>query len=148
MFKQAIDRKPVVGRVRDPEATRERILECAFDEMYEKGYAGASLDQILSDSGVTKGALYHHFGSKADLAVAVIDEIIRPRFLQLWVDPVKGSDDPIATLIETTRANFSEVDSRFVEWGCPLNNLSQELANSDEKFRTHLNGVFEAGRRP
>lgn len=146
MFTQALDRKAATGRVRDPEATRERILECAFDEMYRKGYAGASLDRILADSGVTKGALYHHFQNKAALAVAVIDEVIRPRFLELWVDPVRSQDDPIDALIRNTRLQLAEVDECFVECGCPLNNLSQELSNADELFRTHLNRVFEQAR--
>ena len=131
----------------DPEATRERILERAFSEMYEKGYAGASLDQILAASGVTKGALYHHFGSKADLAIAVVDEVILPLFLEIWIDPVRGSDDPLRVLIDATRSNFSKVDDCFVRCGCPVNNLSQELSNEDERFRIHLNAVFEEARR-
>lgn len=139
-------RPTVAGRVRDPEATRERILECAFDEMYREGYGGASLDQILADSGVTKGALYYHFGSKAELAVAVIEEVIRPGFLALWIEPVMGTDRPIEALITTVRSNLAEVDDCFIECGCPLNNLSQELSASDERFRKHLNGVFDDAR--
>lgn len=147
MFTHPHPPKPVTGRVRDPEATRERILECAFDEMYREGYGGASLDQILADSGVTKGALYHHFGSKAELAVAVIEEVIRPRFLALWIDPVTGADDPVTALVATIRANLADVDDCFIQCGCPLNNLSQELSASDELFRKHLNGVFDQARR-
>ena len=146
MFTQETKPKPSIGRVRDPEATRERILECAFTEMYEHGYAGASLDRILADSGVTKGALYHHFGSKAELAIAVIEEVIRPRFLELWIAPARDTDDPLRAFIDATRSNFGHVDDCFVRCGCPLNNLSQELSNEDELFRTHLNGVFETAR--
>jgi len=131
-------------RTRDPEATRERILMHAFEEIYAKGYAGASLDQILSESGVTKGALYHHFASKADLAVAIIDEIIRPVLLHQWVEPVLGQDDPVTALIETAKQNFAGHDEDFVVNGCPLNNLTQELANTDELFRTHLVATFNA----
>ena len=74
----------------------------AFDEIYEKGYAGASLDEILADSGVTKGALYHHFGSKAELGVAIIDEVILPFALRQWVEPLRGTDDPITALTGAT----------------------------------------------
>ena len=147
MFTQTPLPKPVSGRVRDPEGTRERILECAFDEMYREGYGGASLDDILADSGVTKGALYHHFGSKAELAVAVIEEVIRPRFLALWIDPVVGTQDPVSALVDTLRTNLADVDDCFIQCGCPLNNLSQELSATDELFRKHLNGVFDQARR-
>lgn len=133
-------------RKRDPEATRERLLQCAFDEIYEQGYAGASLDRILADSGVTKGALYHHFGSKSDLAHAVIDEIIRPFVLERWVEPLLGTDDPVGTLIghfETTACAFTD---REMACGCPLNNLIQELAATDEPLRARLAGVIDAWR--
>ena len=55
----------VLGRTRDPEGTRAILVESAFREIHAHGYAGASLDRILANSGVTKGALYHHFKSKA-----------------------------------------------------------------------------------
>ncbi|MCH7890745.1 MAG: helix-turn-helix transcriptional regulator [Gemmatimonadetes bacterium] len=67
-----------LGRKRDPEGTRALLVENAFREIHAHGYAGASLDRILASSGVTKGALYHHFKSKADLLHAVIDDAIRP----------------------------------------------------------------------
>jgi AcrR family transcriptional regulator len=133
-------------RKRDPEATRERLLQCAFDEIYEQGYAGASLDRILANSGVTKGALYHHFGSKSDLAHAVIDEIIRPFVVERWVEPLRGVDDPVRALIqhfEDTACGFTE---REMACGCPLANLIQELAATDEALRARLAGVIDTWR--
>lgn len=134
------------GRTRDPEATRECLLHCAFAEIYEHGYAGASLDRILAHSGVTKGALYHHFGSKADLVNAVIDEVIRPFVVERWVDPIRSSDDPITALREHALAVMSEFTDEEIAAGCPLNNLAQELANADEDFRRHISRVFDEWR--
>ena len=133
-------------RTRDPEATRENLLCCAFQEIYEHGYAGASLDRILANSGVTKGALYHHFGSKADLAHAVIDEVIRPFVLERWVEPLREADDPITTVIETCATLMSGMTDKEMACGCPLNNLAQELTNSDEEFREHIVAVFDEWR--
>jgi hypothetical protein len=76
----------------------------------------------------------------------VIDEVIRPILLGQWVAPIQASDDPVGALIETFAANLADPDPRFIECGCPLNNLSQELSNADELFRTHLEGVFDAWR--
>jgi AcrR family transcriptional regulator len=61
-------------RARDPERTRQHLLQAAFQEIYRSGYQSADLDAILGRAGVTKGALYHHFDSKESLAFAIIDE--------------------------------------------------------------------------
>ena len=55
-----------------PAETRRRILEAAFAEMWRVGFRAASLEAILLEAGVTKGALYHHFRSK-DAAAIVCD---------------------------------------------------------------------------
>ncbi|MFD4368344.1 ScbR family autoregulator-binding transcription factor [Rhodococcus sp. NPDC058521] len=55
------------------EATREAVLEGAASVFARLGYANASLSEIITESHVTKGALYFHFGSKEELARAVID---------------------------------------------------------------------------
>ncbi|MFC6356207.1 ScbR family autoregulator-binding transcription factor [Luethyella okanaganae] len=54
--------------------TREKILLGAADVIRRVGYAKASLGQISETSGVTRGALYFHFGSKLDIAAALVDE--------------------------------------------------------------------------
>ena len=136
----------VPGRTKDPDATRARLVECAFQEIYEHGYSGASLDRLLSKTNLTKGALYHHFGSKADLAHAVIDELIRGWVVDLWLAPLKNCEDPVTILSETGRRLISEMPREQMECGCPLNNLTQELANTDQRFREHLLRVFHQWR--
>ncbi len=135
----------VLGRAKNPEVTRALLVECAFQEIYEHGYAGASLDRILSKTGLTKGALYHHFESKADLTHAVIDDVVRGWVVD-WVAPLEVSDDPVSTLIETARRIMGSRTPSQLECGCPLNNLSQELSNSDEAFRLHLAQLFDEWR--
>ncbi|AWK73874.1 TetR family transcriptional regulator [Rhodococcus oxybenzonivorans] len=56
------------------EVTRASVLMAAADVFVRLGYANAGLNEIIEQSGVTKGALYFHFSSKEDLARGVIDE--------------------------------------------------------------------------
>src|SRR5829696_5646617 len=58
--------------VRQPRAerTRARILEAAAVAFAERGYDGVSMNDLVRDSGLTKGAFYFHFASKDDLALA------------------------------------------------------------------------------
>lgn len=53
--------------------TRDKIVRSAATIFEQRGYANASLDVVATEAGVTKGALYHHFKSKEEVANAVIE---------------------------------------------------------------------------
>jgi TetR/AcrR family transcriptional regulator len=59
------------------ERTRERLLRAAVCVFDRKGYAAASVREIVEMAGVAKPALYYHFGSKERLLTAVLDEASR-----------------------------------------------------------------------
>src|ERR1700744_3575258 len=80
---------------RDPLRTRERLLQAAFREVYRSGFQSAGLDAILSAAGVTKGALYYHFGSKEALGYAIVEEIIAPDNREQWLRPLRNCKDPV-----------------------------------------------------
>lgn len=52
--------------------TRERLLDAAIDVFARHGYAGATLDDIAAEAGLTKGAVYSNFESKEDLFFALM----------------------------------------------------------------------------
>lgn len=57
------------------EATRERLLAAARELFGERGYEATPIEAVLDSSGVARGALYHHFASKAELFGAVAEEV-------------------------------------------------------------------------
>ena len=122
--------------------TRERLLIAAYQEMHLNGFQSSGLAQILERAGVTKGALYHHFKNKSELGHAVIDEIIAEQVLQGFMQPLEDFDNPIDGLIELINGAGSSFTLHDIELGCPLNNLSQEMAPVDEVFRVKLNSIY------
>ena len=60
------------GNGRDPQQTRTELLEAAYKEVYYHGFQAASLERILSNTELTKGALYHHFANKEALYVTMM----------------------------------------------------------------------------
>ncbi len=58
-------------RSKEPELVRAALLDCARAMVVEGGVAGLSINAVAAAAGVTKGALFHHFGSKAALVEAV-----------------------------------------------------------------------------
>lgn len=57
-------------------ATRERLLAAARRLFGERGYEATSIESVLEASGVARGALYHHFQSKAELFDAVLADVL------------------------------------------------------------------------
>jgi len=133
-------------RTRTPEATRDRLLGAAFEEIHRHGYQAASIDSILATTGLTKGALYHHFADKAALGHAVVDEVVRAFTLRRWTTPVSESAADSVSAIQSALRNViteSEARPELIELGCPLNNLTQEMSPLDEQFRARLSATFE-----
>ncbi|MEV0189109.1 ScbR family autoregulator-binding transcription factor [Kitasatospora purpeofusca] len=80
-------------------ATRQTVLRAAAEVFDERGYAGATMAEILDRAGVTKGALYFHFPSKEELALAVIEG--QGAWLATWQP---ASDSPMQTVIDLGHA--------------------------------------------
>ncbi|MFK0035332.1 MULTISPECIES: TetR/AcrR family transcriptional regulator [Pseudomonas] len=57
------------------EETRAALLAAARRVFSEKGYAETSMDDLTAQAGLTRGALYHHFGDKKGLLAAVVEQI-------------------------------------------------------------------------
>jgi AcrR family transcriptional regulator len=62
-------------RVAQGDATRTALLGAARKLFGESGYGDTSTDEIVAAAGVTKGALYHHFGGKEDLFRAIVEQV-------------------------------------------------------------------------
>jgi len=123
--------------------TRDKILFAAYKEIHVNGFQSASLSNILARTGLTKGALYHHFRDKTELGYAVVDEVIARRIHLSFIQPCQHLDNPIEgfiAYIQNAGNTFSMTD---IELGCPLAVLAQEMAPIDEGFRTRLTAIYE-----
>ncbi len=127
-------------------STREQILEAAYREIHIHGFQAASLSRILERTGVTKGALYHHFPNKTALGYAVVDEVLARRIEQSFIQPLNEADDPVDALIAIIEQAGSAFTLCDVELGCPLSSLSQEMSGIDEGFRQRLMAIYERWR--
>jgi len=94
----------VKTRTRDAEATKTRILAAAKAEFARLGLGGARVDEIAEKAGANKRMIYHYFGNKEDLFVAVLEDAyldIRSAELELQLDDLPP-DEAMATLITFT----------------------------------------------
>ncbi|MES1194175.1 MAG: TetR/AcrR family transcriptional regulator [Solirubrobacterales bacterium] len=95
-------------------ATRAKLLQAAATVYSAHGFAGATLDDVAEEAGLTKGAVYGHFGSKDNLLVALMEEYLAAEIAEqvalfdrdetTWKRPLAGSDQWMNELDEAPEA--------------------------------------------
>jgi AcrR family transcriptional regulator len=103
------------ARGRPSEGAREAVVASARDLFMERDYDDVSIGEILERSGVSRGALYHHFPTKLDLFIAVY-RASEVRVIERIGARLSVSETPFGTLLGAARAYL-------------------ELCESDEEFR-------------
>jgi AcrR family transcriptional regulator len=133
-------RNPRLSQADRSARSRGALLESAARGLSRYGYGNLILERVASDVGYTRGALYHQFKDKEELALAVID----------WVDetwrrevgrPVERESDPVAALIALARGHaiFCRRDIARVAMALRL-----EFSGQDHPVGRHLRRVSES----
>jgi TetR/AcrR family transcriptional regulator, transcriptional repressor for nem operon len=128
--------------VHDPEKTRKQILDVAFQEIYHHGFQGVSINEIVAKTDVTKGAFFHYFPTKNALAYAIVDEMLKEMTLDRWVRPLAAYQNPVQGIITRFKKIIENTPEDSIKYGCPLNNLTQEMSSVDPVFREKLGEVL------
>jgi AcrR family transcriptional regulator len=84
--------------------SRSALLESAARGLSRYGYGNLNLERVASDAGYTRGALYHQFRDKEDLALAVI-EWVNENWMREVGGPAKQQANPVAELIALARGH-------------------------------------------
>src|ERR1700716_3780011 len=84
--------------------TRSALLESAARGLSRYGYGNLVLEQVAREAGYTRGALYHQFDDKEDLALAVLDWVNETWWREVGA-PVEQEPDPVAALILLARGH-------------------------------------------
>jgi TetR/AcrR family transcriptional regulator len=96
-----------VTGTRDPDLTRERIVEAAHALFVKKGFAAVSMREIASRSGVTKSLIHHHFGSKEALWELVKEQAISA-YAEGQEAELRAAEAPDADLLRNAVVKYFE----------------------------------------
>jgi AcrR family transcriptional regulator len=151
------------GNVRDPERTRAAILTAATGEITTKGLGGARVDEIAERAGVNKRMIYHYFGDKDGLYLAVLEaayEEIRSEEIKLDLkkrDPLEGMRELVAftwkyyrnhpeflSLLATEnlhRAAYLKRSKKIRDLHSPLVGMINDLLQRGAKAKVFRKGV-------
>jgi len=125
----------LIKMMKKTEIKRKEIIDAAFELMLSKGYEGTSIQDITDRINATKGLIYHYFGSKKDVAAAVIEEAIKPAYNEFWShtwsELYGGGENPLENIIAVIDKLYEKKGGEFSKTGCPLGNLILELSTKD-----------------
>ena len=127
--------------------TKQQLLEQGMAMLLRQGYHDLGISAVLEATGIPKGSFYHHFASKEDFGLEVID---------LYMTGVHAgldlclADDSLAPL-DRVRRFFEMTEEKYGGegyLGCLLGGLGQELSGVSEVFRRKVEWCFsEIARR-
>jgi len=132
---------------RNPVQTRQKILEAALHEIHRNGFQATSLSNILAKTGLTKGALYHHFPNKLALGYVLVEELLKEMVSENWLRPLETCEDPIQCLQEIFKTLSKQMKPEDILHGCPINNLALEMSPMDQGFRQRINEIYDLWRK-
>ncbi|MEI1280162.1 TetR/AcrR family transcriptional regulator [Leptospira venezuelensis] len=140
MKKQAVKQLP---KTRDLQKTREKILYTAFLKFFQSGFQATSMDDIVKETDLSKGAFYHQFPSKFVLGYAVVEEVIRPLIIDRWIRPLQDYKNPLLGILDLMQKHICDIKPDLIRYGCPLNNFMQEMSPVDKGFNTRLKSALQ-----
>ena len=141
-------------RIAQGQATRRQLLEVATRLFAAQGFDDTSIEQVLTEAGVSRGSLYHHFDGKDRLFEAVVEHVEQGVVEQLMV-AVSRHRDPVKVLRAGCAAWIASVENRAVRQiiltDAPAVLGWQRWREIDERYgfgllKHGLEAVAEAGR--
>jgi AcrR family transcriptional regulator len=134
--------------------TRAALLEAGARGFSRYGYGNVVLEKVASDAGYTRGALYHLFAGKEELALAVVDWVADTWEQEVW-EPAQRAKVPVDVLVALARGHIVfcrrdiarvmmalrvEFDGREHPVGAKVSEIGRDLA-------TRFGAVISAGRK-
>jgi AcrR family transcriptional regulator len=124
----------MVKTTKKGERTRQRIVEMAAPVFNRQGYVGASLRDIINATGLEKGGIYNHFGSKEQLALEAYDYALS-QVTEGLARSQDGATDAIDRLQRMIRSFAKFARKPAISGGCPIMNIAIEADDTHPVLR-------------
>lgn len=136
-----------MGRCSD---ARDRLLDTAAQLVHERGYTAVSVSDICKEAGLKKGSFYHFFRSKHALVLAALDRVGERQ--DAHMESVLGSGRSVRErlkdmIVGLYRGHRLAQQAARTSHGCPLGNITQEMAHRDPEMRLKLEQMFATTQR-
>lgn len=140
----------------DPQRTRAQLVDSSLRLFEANGFDRTSLQQIVSDAGLTKGAFYHHFESKEDLLWQIQDEYLETQLVGARDIVAEGGDpvEQLRRLVHLSLVGVAEYRAHVAIFqqerrhltGDRLTQVTRKRDEVEKLFRATVQAGIDAGR--
>mgnify|MGYP005815962885 CR=1 FL=1 len=125
--------------------TKERLIDTVIELIWRNSYGSVSVDEICKTANVKKGSFYHFFSSKAELAVAALEQYYTES-KPLFEDIFSASRTPLERfdrLVEVILVRQKDIAEKYGHvCGCPFASLGSEMAGQEELIREKIQNTI------
>lgn len=125
-------------------SARDKFLAAALGEIRAKGYAATTVDDLCAAAGVTKGAFFHHFKSKEELAVAAADYWSQMTGALFAAAPYHAHVDPLDRVLGYIDFRKALLNGTVPEFTCLVGTLVQEVYDTHPAIREAVDRSISA----
>jgi len=124
--------------------TRDDIVEAARALFYRRGYACTSFSDIVTETGIQRGNIYHYFKTKDDILNAVIEHNAGEyrATLLAWDEALPDPRDRLRRFVQMVASNREEL----TRYGCPIGTLTTELGKEMNTHKASARQLFDLFR--
>lgn len=122
--------------------TQEKLISAAMQQMLRQGYSATGIDRICAQAGVSKGAFYHSFRSKEDVAIAALQSFYRRGLAALQTIDVRGA--PAVERLPLFVERLADQAEALWNNGCLIGGLASEMALVNDELQRQVALQFDA----
>jgi len=123
-----------MARKQNP-STRSNLLDAALGVIRTKGYAATSVDDICAKASLSKGAFFHHFSSKEDLAVAAANYWSETTGALFAEAAYHAPEDPLERVLAYVELRKQLVQGELPDFTCLVGTMTQEVYETNAPIR-------------
>lgn len=124
-------------------ATMQRMQVTGLELFYKKGYYNTSIDDILKELSLSKGAFYHHFDSKEDFFIQIIQNLVVRKMYSMLIEPIEGHENTVDLIINCFENALETAVHNELDFGFVLGNFMSEFNGRNPKIMKHLNDILK-----
>lgn len=130
-----------------PSPTETKALKQAYKMLWQNGYEGMSLNELVKKAKISKGGLFHYFPNKKTIVMMTLKTYHETHVLQRLDDHLKSANNAMTlkvALMNWLEDTYSLYQGKEFKEGCMIGNLALEMADHDEDIRETLKSMFVA----